>query len=97
MNTSQHIHKNLKCTGPTFGLVYTSGQTLPFSIGVITMRSSYGTFFHSNVTCKDLTQASEVKESTLRHGEQLSQEHHEGDGGEDHRENHQDLHRLKPL
>lgn len=47
--------------------------------------------------CEDLTQSSEVEESSLGHGEQLAQEHQKGDRGENHREDHKDLHRLKPL
>lgn len=88
---------------PTMGI----GQMLPlpvckrkghhFSNGRITQRHVCGALFHSTVTCKDLTQPSEVEESTLRHGEQLAEEHQEGDRGEDHRENHQDLNCLKPL
>lgn len=61
------------------------------------MVSPGGTLPPSTVTCKDLTQPGEVEESALGHGEQLTQEHQEGDGGEDHRENHQDLHCLEPL
>ena len=38
-----------------------------------------GTLFHSTVTCKDLTKPSEVEKSTLRHGEQLTQEDQKGD------------------
>lgn len=53
------------------------------------------TLFHS--TCKDLTQPSEIEESTLRHCEQLTQEHQEGHRGENHWDNHQDLNCLKPL
>lgn len=55
------------------------------------------TLWHSGVTCKHLTQASEVEKSSLGHREQLTQEHQEGDGGEDHRQDHQDLHCLEPL
>lgn len=36
------------------------------------------------VTCEDLTQPSEVEESTLGHGEELTQEDQKGDGREDH-------------
>lgn len=38
-----------------------------------------GTLFHSSVTCKDLTQPSEVEEPAFRHGEELTKEHQEGD------------------
>lgn len=55
------------------------------------------TLLNSADTCKDLTQSSEVEESSLGHGEELAQEHQKGDGGEDHGEDHQHLHRLKPL
>lgn len=55
------------------------------------------TLLHSSDTCEDLTQSSEVEESSLGHGEQLAQEHQKGDRGENHGEDHQDLHRLKPL
>lgn len=72
-------------------------QTPPILGGLIIQRHVGGALFRSTVTCKDLTKPSEVEESTLRHGEQLTQEHQEGDRGEDHRENHQDLHCLKPL
>lgn len=55
------------------------------------------TLLHSSDTCEDLTQSSEVEESSLGHGEQLAQEHQKGDRGENHGEDHKDLHRLKPL
>lgn len=56
-----------------------------------------GTLLNSADTCEDLTQSSEVEESSLGHGEELAQEHQKGDRGEDHGEDHQHLHRLKPL
>ena len=49
------------------------------------------------VTCEDLTEAGKVEETPLGHGEQLAQEHQEGNGGEDHRQNHQHLHGLEPI
>lgn len=55
------------------------------------------TLLNSADTSEDLTQSSEVEESSLGHGEELAQEHQKGDGGEDHGEDHQHLHRLKPL
>lgn len=55
------------------------------------------TLLHSTDTCEDLTQSSEVEESSLGHGEQLAQEHQERHRGEDHGQDHQDLHRLQPL
>lgn len=55
------------------------------------------TLLHSSDTCEDLTQSGEVEESSLGHGEQLAQEHQKGDRGENHGEDHQDLHRLQPL
>lgn len=55
------------------------------------------TLSHSSDTCEDLTQSSEVEESSLGHGEQLAQEHQKGDRGENHGEDHEDLHRLQPL
>lgn len=48
-------------------------------------------------TCKGLAEASEVEESSLGHGDQLTQEHQEGDGGEDHGEDHEGLDRLQPV
>lgn len=38
----------------------------------------------NTLTCKKLTQASEIEKSSFGHGEELSEEHHEGDGGEHH-------------
>lgn len=58
---------------------------------------SNSTLSHSSDTCEDLTQSSEVEESSLGHGKQLAQEHQKGDRGENHGEDHQDLHRLEPL
>lgn len=55
------------------------------------------TLLHFTITCKDLTQSSEIEKPTLGHGEELTQEHQKRDGGEDHGEDHQDLHSLKPL
>lgn len=37
------------------------------------------TLLHSSDTCEDLTQAGEVEESPLGHGEELAQEHQKGD------------------
>lgn len=48
-------------------------------------------------TCKSLAEACEVEESPLGHGEQLNEEHQEGDGGEDQREDHEGLDGLQPV
>lgn len=48
-------------------------------------------------TCKGLAEASEVEEPSPGQGDQLAQEHQEGDGGEDHREDHEGLDRLQPV
>lgn len=49
------------------------------------------------LTGKCLADAGEVKESSFRHGEELSQEYQEWNGGENHRQDHQNLDSLKPL
>lgn len=68
---------------PTHKLLYSVSTVLYFcctqNIEGPVSKNVNGTLFHSTVTCKDLTQPSEVEESTLRHGEQLTQEHQEGD------------------
>lgn len=48
-------------------------------------------------TCEGLTEACEVEEASSGHGEELTQEHQEGDGGEDHREDHEGLDGLQPV
>lgn len=48
-------------------------------------------------TCKGLTEACEVEEASSGHCEQLTQKNQEGDGGEDHREDHEGLDRLQPV
>lgn len=48
-------------------------------------------------TCKGLAEASEVEESSLGQRDELTQEHQEGDGGEDHRQDHEGLDRLQPV
>lgn len=53
--------------------------------------------FVSFSTCKDLAKASEVEEPSSGHGEELAHEHQEGDGWEDHGEDHEGLHWLQPF
>lgn len=48
-------------------------------------------------TCKGLAEAREVEESSHGHGDQLAHKHQEGDGGEDHGEDHEGLDRLQPV
>lgn len=48
-------------------------------------------------TCKGLAEASEVKESSFGQRDELTQKHQEGDGGEDHWEDHEGLDRLQPV
>lgn len=53
--------------------------------------------FGLQCTCKGLTEACEVEESSFGHGEELAQKNQEGDGGEDHREDHEGLDGLQPV
>lgn len=48
-------------------------------------------------TCECLTEACEVEELTFGYGEQLNKEDQEGDGGEDHRQDHESLDGLQPV
>lgn len=48
-------------------------------------------------TCKGLTEACEVEESSSGHGEQLAHKSQEGDGGEDHCKDHEGLNGLQPV
>lgn len=48
-------------------------------------------------TCKGLKDACEVEEASFRYREQLNQKHQAGDGGGDHREDHERLDRLQPV
>lgn len=44
-----------------------------------------------------MTEACEVEELALGYGQQLNQEDQEGDGGEDHRQDHETLDGLQPV
>jgi len=48
-------------------------------------------------TCKALAETCEVEESSCGQGEQLTHEDQEGDGGEDHGQDHQGLDGLQPV
>lgn len=49
------------------------------------------------ITCNNLAQARQVEKASFGHGEELAQEHQEGDGREDHSEDHQSLNGLEPI
>lgn len=48
-------------------------------------------------TCKGLKEACEVEEASFGNREELTHKHQEGDGAEDHREDHESLDRLQPV
>lgn len=49
------------------------------------------------LTCKYLRKPTEVEEPPPGSGEELPNEHYDGEGGEDHGQDHERLHRLQPI
>ena len=94
--TQQLKRNNLKMSKVRFILFY-----ILFKIADVgkmcTYKDVYGKCLFFPSTCDNLAQACQVKKASFGHGEELAQEHQEGDGGEDHSKDHQSLDGLKPI